>query len=83
MESTCDKCGKAFNVSFKEKHHPGKVVETYFRCTHCKHHYTCFVKDDDVRKMQQEIKTIDSPFIRLGLQRKINTKMKQLKESIT
>ena len=83
IEATCDKCDKVFNVKFKEKKHPKKVIETYFRCTHCKHHYTCFVTDEKVRQMQKDIKTEGSPFIRSAKQREINSRMKKLKERIT
>lgn len=82
MKSTCDECGKEINVKFREKKHPKKVIETYFKCQHCKHKYICFVRDPEVIKMQQEIKSIESPFIRVGMQQKINARMNKLKGEI-
>lgn len=82
IKGLCDQCGKSFNVKFKEKHHPKKVIETYFKCTHCKHHYTCFVTDEEVRQMQQDIKTIESPFKRSAMQQDINNRMNKLKERL-
>lgn len=82
MDGTCDECGKEFNVKLKEKKHPKKVIETYFRCQHCKHKYICFVRDSEVIKMQQEIKKEASPFVRLGMQQKINDRMDKLKGEI-
>lgn len=82
MQGTCDHCGKGFNVEIKEKKHPKKIIETYFRCSNCKHKYVCFVKDEKVRRLQEEIKTEKSPFKRYAMQQKINTRMKKLKESI-
>jgi len=66
----------------KTKHHPEKVIETYFKCPHCKHHYTCFVTDPDVRKLQEDIKPVKNVFIRSAMQAKINEKMKKLKGAI-
>jgi hypothetical protein len=82
LKGTCDECGKEFNVQFKQKHHPEKIIETYFKCKHCKKRYFCFATDPEVRKMQQEIKSIESPFLRLGMQQKINARMKKIKGEI-
>lgn len=83
IQATCDKCGKVFNVKFKEKRHPDKVVETYFRCKYCKHKYICFVKDEKVLRLQEDIKTEESPFKRVAMQREINDRMNKLKERLT
>lgn len=56
MEVTCDNCKKVFLVKFKEKRHPNTVIETFFTCSHCKHRYTSFVTDTEVRRLQRKIK---------------------------
>lgn len=83
LPATCDHCGKVFNVKFREKKHPGKVIETYFRCPSCKKKYFCFAKDEKVRELQELIKREESPFKRVTLQRKINERMNKLKERLT
>ncbi|WP_051405043.1 hypothetical protein [Bacillus cihuensis] len=60
MNVTCDVCTKDFDVNLKEYEHPvsrikGYVIETYFRCPHCKKKYISFVTDKQARKVQQEI----------------------------
>ncbi|RHW37309.1 hypothetical protein D1B31_16210 [Neobacillus notoginsengisoli] len=82
MQGTCDHCGKVFNVKMKTKHHPKKVIETYFKCPHCKHNYTCFATNPDIRKMQEDIKPIKNNIFRSAMQREINEKMKILKGEI-
>lgn len=79
MQATCDNCGKALNVKYKEKRHPKKIIETYFRCKHCKKKYFCFATDSEVRQMHIDIKTEESPFKRHAMQREINVRMEELK----
>lgn len=83
MQGTCDKCGKVFTIKYREKRHPKKVIETYFRCQHCKHKYFCFARDENVRKLQESIKREESPFKRAAIQREINAQMNKLKERFT
>ena len=59
IRATCDKCGEMFKVTVKEKHHPGKAIETYFRCTHCKHKYLVHFTDEWCRQEQKEIKRLN------------------------
>lgn len=91
MKATCDKCGKVFKVKYKQKIHAKhfkedkqlrKITETYFKCPHCKHHYFCFARDEEVLESQEKIKTVESPFIRAGMQQQINKRMKELKGMI-
>lgn len=82
IKGTCDNCGKVFNVKYREKRHPKKIIETYFNCKHCKKKYFCFATDSEVRQLQEEIIKVDSPFIRSAMQNKINEKMKKLKERL-
>lgn len=83
LPATCDNCGKVFNVKFREKKHPGKIIETYFRCPRCKKKYFCFAKDEKVRELQELIKREESPFKRVAMQREINERMNKLKERLT
>lgn len=55
MKSICDECGLETNVEFIEADRPRGIKETYFRCDMCGTHYTCFVTDAKVRRMQKDI----------------------------
>lgn len=83
INATCDKCGEMFKVTVKEKHHPGKVIETYFRCTHCKHKYFSYATDPRTRELQQKVKTEESPFIREAMINEIIERKEVLKERLT
>lgn len=56
LTAICDNCGYITDVVFKEKNHPNKIKETYFKCEHCFYQYTSFVTDTKVRKMQRKLK---------------------------
>ncbi|MEK3909640.1 hypothetical protein [Oceanobacillus sp. FSL W7-1309] len=81
ITAMCDNCHKITDVLFKEKRHPNDIRETYFKCEHCYHHYTAFVTDSKVRKMQ-----LKKPSLtwgkRLELQEDINSRMSKLKYNL-
>lgn len=54
----CDHCHKPFNIQPKEKKHGKGITETYFICPHCKHRYTSFVTNAEIRKRQREIRQL-------------------------
>lgn len=54
VTTICDNCGKITDVEFKEQRHANDIRETYFKCEHCFYHYTSFVTDSEVRKMQRK-----------------------------
>ena len=81
----CDCCGMMTLVEYKEKKHPNTLIEVYFTCNVCDHHYTCFVTDKKVRnmhkqarmlRMQRKQKELDA------LQEKINKRMAMLKQRV-
>ena len=82
IQATCDHCGKIFNVKYREKRHPGKIIEVYFKCKHCEKKYFCFATDPKVRMLHEQIKTEESPFKRFAIQNEINKRMNILKERI-
>jgi len=81
----CDNCGMMTTVEFKEKKHKHTMIETFFNCVVCNHHYTCFVTDKKIRSMQKQAK-----ILRLqrkqkeldALQEKINKRMTMLKQKV-
>ena len=58
LNGLCDNCEKITVVEFKEKKHPNNIQETYFKCEYCFFHYTSFVTDAKVRKMQRKRETL-------------------------
>lgn len=82
ITALCNHCEKITDVVFKVKYHPNKIQETYFKCEHCYYHYTSFVTDAKVRKLQRKkdnIKGLHNAANRLELQEEINERMSQLK----
>lgn len=83
VTAICNECGKITDVQFKEKRHPNKIQETYFKCEHCFYHYTSFVTDAWVRKMHRKAKQLRinrQPVAEL--QEEINNRMSQLKYNL-
>lgn len=54
MKAKCEKCGGETEIRFIEVNRPRGLKETFFRCNECNAHYTCFVTDKKVRRMQKE-----------------------------
>lgn len=79
MEVTCDNCNKVFPIKLKEKRHPKTIIETFFVCSHCKHRYTSFATDAEVRRLQRIIKRPMSADERLDMLNKIKKQMAILK----
>lgn len=79
MDVTCDNCNKVFPIKLKEKRHPKTVIETFFICNHCKHRYTSFVTDTEVRRLQRIIKRPMSEDERLTMFDEIKKRMAILK----
>ena len=81
VTAMCDNCHKITDVEFKEQRHPNDIREVYFKCEHCYYHYTSYVTDKKVRKMQRKkpLLTLDK---RLELQEEINSRMSQLKYNL-
>ena len=55
VTALCNHCDYITDVVFKERKHPNDIRETYFKCEHCFYHYTSFVTDKRVRKMQRQL----------------------------
>lgn len=82
VNALCEQCGKITDIEFKERFHPNKIKETFFKCEHCFYHYTSFVTNGRVRKLQRKIKSLIGPLNtdkRLKMQEQINQDMAQLK----
>ncbi|MET3507044.1 hypothetical protein [Halalkalibacter oceani] len=56
MQVNCDQCHEDFKIKLKTKKHGIGIQETYFKCPHCKCHYTSFVTNTEARRRQKEIK---------------------------
>ncbi|MDW0113773.1 hypothetical protein QT711_11295 [Sporosarcina saromensis] len=59
MNVQCDECKKSFDIKPRKKTHGVNLIETYFKCPHCKMHYTSFVTDQEVRRRQREMKELN------------------------
>ena len=81
VTALCDNCHKITDISYKQTKHPNDIRETYFKCEHCYHHYTAFVTDTKVRKMQRKKNSLDWDK-RLEIQKQINQRMSQLKYNL-
>ncbi len=68
----CDYCEEEFEIFPLEKQHKKGVVETYFVCPHCNHHYTSFVTDEKIRTMQQRAKRMFESLGVIGTTRSID-----------
>ncbi len=85
LTALCNHCEKITDIDFKMKHHPNRIEETYFKCEHCYYHYTSFVTDGRVRKLQRKkdsIKGLHNAAKRLELQEEINERMSLLKYNL-
>ncbi|MCU9958728.1 hypothetical protein CHH97_03730 [Bacillus licheniformis] len=58
MQVNCDKCGGPFAVVPQEKTHRKGIIETYFTCPFCRHHYSASVTNHRVRRLIDELKTL-------------------------
>jgi hypothetical protein len=82
VTALCNNCQKITDVNFKEQSHPNDIRETYFECEHCYYHYTSFVTDKKVRRLQR--KRDGSPILdeRLRLHEQISQRMSSLKYNL-
>lgn len=63
-EVQCDHCDVVFKIRLIEKPHPGKVIETYFKCPACDEKYITHVTDDWARQEQRRIKRLNDELIK-------------------
>lgn len=85
VTALCNHCGKITDVVFKEQSHLNNIKETYFKCEHCFYHYTSFVTDQRVRKLQRKKESLTGTHNidnRLKLQDEINERMSRLKHNL-
>lgn len=82
VTALCDNCGKITDVNFKEKKHPNEIRETYFSCEHCYYHYTSFVTDSKVKKLQRKRDGSTISDERLRLHDQISQRMSLLKYNL-
>jgi phage terminase large subunit GpA-like protein len=87
--ATCNHCQNITTINYQTKKHKSGLIETYFKCMVCNHHYTCFVTDKKVREMQKKAKNLrmvskfrDVTNELQSLQEKINERMERLKKSV-
>lgn len=76
----CDSCNESFIIKLIEKSHPGKVIESYFKCPSCDEKYITHVTDEWVRKEQEKIKELNEEKIRR--QNNLSMHMAGLKDKI-
>lgn len=90
VNALCNHCDKITDVVFRQRYHPNKVQETFFKCEHCHYHYTSFVTDAWVRKKQRALKLLPRNNGKLmqhamaldAKQREINNRMSELKHNL-
>lgn len=77
----CDNCSEVFKIHLKEKHHPGNIIESYFKCPECGEKYITHVTDQWARKEQQDIKKMNDGLIKRKT--KLSTHMDKLKLKVS
>lgn len=86
MLTKCDgpeSCGKEFNLERFELAELGNDIEkTYFTCPHCDKEYVAFYTDPAIRRKQERMRRLNSPYKREGLKNEIGADMKVLKAKI-
>lgn len=83
MKAKCDRCGGETDIRFIEANRPRGLKETYFRCNECNAHYTCFVTDKKVRRLQKEVDKLRGNGVNVEImQKEINDRMTELKKEI-
>lgn len=82
VTALCDHCGKITDVVFKEKKHPNNIRETYFDCEYCYYHYTSYVTDSKVRRLQRKRDSSSVAAERLKLFEEIKSKMNLLEYNL-
>lgn len=85
MIALCAQCNRVTDIQYKVKKHPNDIQETYFKCDQCQYHFTCFVTDKKVRKMQAKrdsLKGTHHAEKRIDIQEDINNRMNQLKHNL-
>ena len=85
ITALCNHCGTITDVKYQHKNHPNGIEETFFKCEHCFYHYTCFVTDPRVRKMQRKRASMTGPhnaMKRLNLFDEIGERMAKLKNNL-
>lgn len=60
-EVYCNECNTDFAIVPKKKKHGQGIQETYFTCPECSFHYTAFITDANVRKIQREVRQLMGP----------------------
>jgi hypothetical protein len=85
----CNHCENITIINYQTKKHKGGLIETYFKCVVCNHHYTCFVVDKKIKQMQMKAKNLrrvmqfkDVKDELQSLQEKINARMDKLKQEL-
>lgn len=58
LEVICDKCSKKFEVKMKKRTHGVDITEHYFICPKCRKRYTSYVTDQEVRRLQKEVRVL-------------------------
>ena len=82
VTALCNHCDYITDVVFKEKKHPNDIRETYFKCEHCFYHYTSFVTDKRVRKMQRQLQVGGRQNGKVKLFEDIKSRMSELKYNL-
>ena len=82
VTALCNHCDYITDVVFKEKKHPNDIRETYFKCEHCFYHYTSFVTDKRVRKMQKQLQVGGRQNGKVKLFEDIKSRMSELKYNL-
>ncbi len=83
----CNECNEQFDIDVKTKKHPNEIIETYFTCSHCYHHYTSYVDNKRVRKLRRKLDSLltdkQGAYLDKGKSIEIRAEIKQTVEQLT
>lgn len=89
IQSVCDQgCKQQFTIhDFQHSNLDDGVEKTFFTCPHCNHEYVAFYTDEEIRKMQEKIRKVQSRFANQHFDSKVADKQeaklkKQIKEKM-
>lgn len=78
-----ESCGRVFHLEkFELAKLDNEVEKTYFTCPHCGKEYVAFYTDPTIRKKQEKIRKLYSPYKIEKLKNEIAEDMKKLRSEI-
>ncbi|KNF06991.1 hypothetical protein CLPU_36c00070 [Gottschalkia purinilytica] len=62
----CNECKKEFEIKVRVKKHKQGIEETYFKCPHCKTKYTSIYTNEEIRKLQSDVRRLLNKYCLVG-----------------